>query len=150
MATANFYNNGNGGINAIMDGDEVVENYILIKDELYSKGFMLYNYQDDSISIHKDDKLVAVMSLEYGYYEGANVSLWLVADMTEEEMVYEFEDLVCNYSYDEDGWYMARKKFTRNQKEKNKVLKTVERYTEKLNAVASLSNGEAIYERAGK
>lgn len=149
MATANFYNNGNGGINAIMDGDEVVENYILIKDELYSKGFMLHNYQDDSISIHKDDKLVAVMSLEYGYYEGANVSLWLVADMTEEEMVDEFEDLVCDYSH-EDGWYMARKNFTRNQKEKNKVLKTVERYTEKLNVVASFHNGEVIYEREAK
>ena len=85
------------------------------------------------------------MSLEYGYYQGANVSLWLVADMTEEELVDEFEDLVCDYN-DEDGWYLARKNFTRNQKEKNKVLKTVELYTEKLNVVASLSNGEVFYE----
>ena len=149
MATANFYNNGNGGINAILDGDEASEIYDMIKDELSYNGFTLDDYQNDSTSIHKDGKLVAVMSLEYGYYQGANVSLWLVADMTEEEMVYEFEDLVSDYS-DEDGWYMVRKNFTRNQKEKNKVLKTVERYTEKLNVVASFSNGEVLYEREGK
>ena len=149
MATANFYNNGNGGINAIMDGYEASEIYDLIEDELSYNGFTLENYQNDSTSIHKDGKLVAVMSLEYGHYQGANVSLWLVADMTEEEMIDEFEDLVCDYSY-EDGWYMARKNFTRNQKEKNKVLKAVELYTEKLNVVASFNNGEVLYERSGK
>ena len=149
MATANFYNNGNGGINAIMDGYEASEIYDMIEDELLYNGFTLCNYKNDSTSIHKDGKLVAVMSLEYGNYEGANVSLWLVADMTEEEMVYEFEDLVCDYSH-EDGWYIARKNFTRNQKEKNKVLKAVELYTEKLNVVASFSNGEVLYERERK
>lgn len=146
MATANFYNNGNGGIHAIMDSDRATEIYNLIKDELLHNGFTLNNYKNDSTSIYRDDKLVAVMSLEYGYYEGANVSLWLVANMTVEEMINEFEDFV--YDYDEDdGWTIARRLFTRNQKEKNKVLKAVELYTEKLNVVASFNNGEVIYGR---
>lgn len=144
MATANFYNSGNGGINAIMDSDSVTEIYNLIEDELLFKGFVLHKYHNDSVAIEKDNKLVAVMSLEYGHYEGANVSLWLVADMTVEEMINEFEDLVCDYSH-EDGWYIARKNFTRNQKEKNKVLEAVELYTEKLSVVASFDNGEVIY-----
>lgn len=153
MATSNFTGGGNGGTNVIeveheFSVSETLEN---IFDELESKGYTLSESREfsgrdtiDATEVYFDNKLVAVLHVTAGYYEHANIEVYMVAGMTDREMVDEFEELVSGYD-GERGWYIDRKLFTRDKRHAKKVQNTVERYTTKVVQVAKFSNGETWY-----
>lgn len=156
MATANFTSGGNGGINVIETIDEFSVPYTLenIFYEMESKGYTLsdsceFNDRDtiDATEVYFENKLVAVLHVTAGYYEHANIEVYTVAGMTDEEMVDKFEDLVSEYDSDR-GWYVERSMFTRDKKHAKRVQSIVEKFTTKVVQTAQFSNGEALYEKA--
>ena len=155
MATANFTSGGNGGINVI-ETDELTDiNDTLrnIYDELGDKGYTLSDSREfsgrdtiDATEVYFDNKLVAVLHVTAGYYEHANIEIYMVAGMTAEQMVDEFEELVSDYDSDR-GWYVDRKLFTRDKRHAKRVQSAVETYTTKVVQTAKFSNGETWYEK---
>lgn len=155
MATSNFTSGGNGGINVIeiendFDYDYTLEN---IFDELEAKGYTLSDSREfsggdtiDATEVYHNNKLVAVLHTTAGYYEHANMEVYMVAGMTDEEMVDKFEDLVSEYDYDK-GWYVERSMFTRDKRHAKKVQSTIEAYTTRIVQTARFSNGEVWYEK---
>lgn len=149
MATGNFTQGGNGGINVIeleneFDYKDTIDN---IEYELEAKGFTLSESREldgDCTEVYKDNKLVAVLNVTPGYYEHANVEVYLVARMSDDELQDDFEDLTFDYNSN-DGWVLDRSKFTRNKREADKVLKAVEMFTTKIVVTARFSNGETMY-----
>ena len=155
MAASNFTSGGNGGINVIETDEltDINETLSNIYDELEAKGYTLsesreFNDRDtiDTTVVYFDGKLVAVLHVTAGYCEHANLEVYMVAGMTDEEMVDKFEDLVSEYDNDR-GWYIERSMFTRDKKHAKKVQSTIENYTTKVVQTARFSNGETIYER---
>lgn len=149
MATGNFTLGGNGGINVIevnndFDYKDTVDN---IMDELESKGYTLLDSREldgDCTEVYKDSKLVAVLNITLGYYEHANVEVYLIAHMDDDSLQDYFEDLTFDYNAD-DGWVLDKSKFTRDKREASKVLKAVETFTTKIEVTARFSNGETMY-----
>ena len=151
MATANFTHGGNGGINVIetdelTDTNDTLEN---INYELESKGYTLndskaFSNTLDCTEVYHKGKLVAVLNVTAGYYEHANLEAYMVAGMTDEEMVDEFEDLVSEYDADR-GWYVERSMFTRDKRHAKRVQSTIDRHTTKVVQTARFSNGETWY-----
>lgn len=153
MATSNFTSGGNGGINVIGTDEitDINDTLRIIYDELMNKGYTLNDSREfndhetiDATEVYLDNKLVAVLHVTAGYYEYANVEVYLLAGMTNDEMVDEFEELVCDYD-SERGWYIDRSLFTKDKKHAKKVLGVVEKYTTKIVQTAQFSNGETWY-----
>lgn len=140
MATSNFYQSGNHGLNVIDDTEDefIVEDTLAnIVADLSSKG-----YSTDSIRIdtprsfdtgkvfaifNNKSKVVAILELCAGYYSGANINIY-----TEEHLDDEYD----------------REDRTHNKRDVKRVVDVVKSYTVGYNRVATFSNGETIYERS--
>lgn len=134
MATANFYESGNHGLNVIaMDyEEEAVDTLDNIESEL--KGYSFRDIRMDSTprsfdtgvvySVFKGHKVVAILELCSGYYEGANIN------------IYTDEHLLDEYDRDE---------VTYNKRDIAKVVKAVKLYTTQYGKAYQFSNGETGY-----
>ena len=151
MATSNFYTGGNNGLNVILPQDEsegftqgelgiTIENIV---SELTSKGYSVdsanhltraprsFETGQGFLVYNKNAKIVAFLEVCFGYYEHANVDVYLLAGMSDDEMVDEFEELVCEYDINR-GWYIDRKLFTKDKRHAKRVMTAVEKYTTKV------------------
>lgn len=157
MATSNFSTGGNGGINVIDENehfDTVSDTVGNVVDELDRMGYTSsdsreFNDRDtlNATEVYYKGKLVAVLRVTAGYYEHANMEVYLVAGMTNEELQEQFEDLTYTYNPDSfDGWVVDRSLFTRDKRHAKKVMDAVEEFTTKLRLVGVFSSGEAVYE----
>ena len=146
MATSNFYESGNHGLNVILDDNEVgdfqvYDTLALMVDELAEVGYTADDVKnwvhtpwsfDTGIQYavyNPDGKLTALLEVCTGYYEGANVNIY-----TGETLIDEIGD---------KGYYGI----TENKKFVKKVVDVVKRHTSGYNRIATFSNGETIYER---
>lgn len=155
MATSNFTSGGNGGINVILDdeyGDSVKYTMDSVYDRLSELGYIMndsrvFNDRDtlDATEVYtKDRKLVAVLHVTSGYYEHANIEVYVVAGMTDDEMVDSFEELVSGYDLYK-GWYVDRSMFTRDKRHAKRVQRAIDSHTVKVVQTARFSNGETWY-----
>lgn len=144
MATSNFYQDGNQGLNVIVTGDDeddttVEDTLVNIVDELASAGYSVDNVKNwvdtprsfdtgQQFAVYnKQGKNVALLELCAGYYSGANINIYtgqLLKDVLE---------------YDNE--------VTINKRDITRVVTIVKNNTESFNKVATFSNGETIYER---
>lgn len=147
MATSNFYQDGNHGLNVIQIEDEddtIVEDTLAnIVAELSSKGFSVddaghltqaprsFETGQGFLVYNKNAKIVAFLELCAGYYSGANVNIY-----TGQELIDISDD---GYDYENE--------ITKNKRDIARVVKTVQDYTEGFRRTATFSNGESIYER---
>ena len=145
MATSNFYQDGNHGLNVILTGDDeddtsVEDTLSNIVDELNEIGYSVDEAhivntprsfdtgQQFLVYNKKGDKAIALLELCAGYYSGANINIYTgdsLYDETDEDYV----------------------EITKNKRDIAMVVKTVQNYTEGFRRVATFSNGESIYER---
>lgn len=142
MATSNFYENGNHGLNVIhTDYEEAVGDTLAnIVAELNIKKYSVTdvkNWVDTPRSfdtgiqyaIHApNNRLVALLEICAGYYSGANVNIYTGIELIDLLDV-EDEPVTVNKRYI-DG-----------------VVKAVKRNTEEYVRMATFSNGETIYKR---
>lgn len=148
MATSNFYQDGNHGLNVIIipdDEDNVVVEDTLsnIVDELSNRGYSVdgashltqaprsFDTGQGFLVYNKHGKIVAFYELCAGYYSGANVN------------IYTGQDLI---DISDDG-YDYEKEITKNKRDIERVVKAIKEYTEGFTRTATFSNGESIYER---
>lgn len=148
MATSNFYQDGNHGLNVIVIPDDedntVVEDTLVnIVDELSEKGYSVddakhltqaprsFETGQGFLVYNKNGKIVAFYELCAGYYSGANVNIY-----TGQELIDISDD---GYDYD--------KEVTKNKRDIARVVKAIQDNTESFKRVATFSNGESIYER---
>lgn len=146
MATGNFYENGNHGLNVIHDEDElgdfqVYDVLALIVDELAGVGYTVddvKNWVHTPLSFetgiqyavyNPDGKLTALLEVCTGYYESANVNIYTGATLIDEVGDKEYYNI------------------TENKRFVKKVVDVVKRHTSGYKRVATFSNGETIYER---
>ena len=146
MATANFYENGNHGLNVIHDEDElgdfqVYDVLALIVDELTEIGYTAddvrnwvhtprsFNTGIQYAVYNPDGKLTALLEICTGYYSEANVNIYTDSDLV---------DILGDKEY---------YNITENKRFVKKVVDVVKRHTVGYNKVAQFSNGEAIYEK---
>lgn len=146
MATSNFYESGNHGLNVILDDNEVGDFQIydtlaLIVDELAEVGYTVDDVRNwvhtprsfetgiQYAVYNPDGKLTAVLEVCAGYYEHANINIYTGKTLIDEIGDKEY------YNITED------KRFVK------KVVDVVKRHTSGYNTVARFSNGETIYER---
>ena len=134
MATANFYESGNHGLNVIAMEyeEEAVDTLDSIESEL--KGYSFRDIRMNSAprsfdtgvvySVFKGHKVVAILELCSGYYEGANIN------------IYTDEDLLDEYDRDE---------VTYNKRDIAKVARAVKLYTTQYGEAYQFSNGETGY-----
>lgn len=147
MATSNFYENGNHGLNVILDDNEVgdfqvYDTLTLMVDELAEVG---YTVDDVKNWVHTprsfdtgmqyavynpDGKLTALLEVCAGYYEHANINIY-----TGETLIDEIGD---------KEYY----NITENKKFVKKVVDVVKRHTSGYKRTTTFSNGESIYEMA--
>lgn len=150
MATSNFYESGNHGLNVILAEDEsegltqwdLGITLELMVDELAEVG---YTVDDVKNWVHTprsfetgiqyavynpDGKLTALLEVCAGYYEHANINIY-----TGETLIDEIGD---------KEYY----NITENKRFVKKVVDVVKRHTSRYNRTATFSNGETIYERA--
>lgn len=142
MATGNFYQSGNHGLNVIdtRDDEFALEDTISnIVCELSSKGYSVdsANHLIDTprsfdtglgyLVVTPKGKYVAFLEVCAGYYEGANINIY-----TGQEL----EDIV-DYGYN----------VSKNKKDIDRVVKCVKLYTEEYVTTARFSNGETFYEK---
>lgn len=149
MATSNFYQDGNHGLNVIVipDDDEdstIVEDTLAnIVSELTDKGYSVddashmtqaprsFETGQGFLVYNKNGKTVAFLELCAGYYSGANVNIYTGQDLID----------ISDDGYDYD------KEVTKNKRDIERVVKAIQAYTEGFRRVATFSNGESIYER---
>ena len=147
MATSNFYQDGNHGLNVILIEDEddtaVEDTLINIVDELSSNGYSVddakhltqaprsFETGQGFLVYNKNGKIVAFYELCAGYYSGANVNIYTGQDLMD----------VIDDGYDHD------KEVTKNKRDIARVVKAIKDNTEGFNRVATFINGESIYER---
>ena len=147
MATSNFYQDGNHGLNVIVipdDADEfdttVEDTLINIVEELSSAGYSVDNVKNwvdtprsfdtgQQFAVYnKAGRVVALLELCSGYYSGANVN------------VYTGQYLKDVLDDDTD--------VSVNKRDARRIVQAVEEYTTTFRRTATFSNGESIYERA--
>lgn len=149
MATSNFFQDGNHGLNVIIIPDEdenstIVEDTLVnIVDELSNKGYSVddashltqaprsFETGQGFLVYNKNGKIVAFYELCAGYYSGANVNIY-----TGQELIDISDD---GYDYDNE--------ITKNKREIARVVKVIQDNTEGFRKIAQFSNGESIYER---
>ena len=148
MATSNFYEDGNNGLNVIIIPDDeentVVEDTLAnIVAELSTRGYSVDDASHMSqaprsfetgqafLVYNKNGKIVAFLELCAGYYSGANVNIYTGQDLID----------ISDDGYDYD------KEVTKNKRDIARVVRVVKEFTEGFNRVATFSNGESIYER---
>ena len=141
MATSNFYQGGNNGLNVIaIDYEEAVTDTMdNIEAELKASGYKVYEdgYLCQAprsfetgigyLVSRKDGKTVAFMEICNGYYEGANIDVY-----TGDKL----KDINDDYT-----------EITKNKRDVSRVMKIIEEFTEGYKKVAQFSNGETIYEK---
>jgi hypothetical protein len=148
MATSNFYEDGNNGLNVIVTEDEdetIVEDTLQnIVDTINSMGYSVDNVRNwvdtprsfdtgQQFAIYnKNSRIVALLELCAGYYSGANVNIYTGQDLID----------ISDDGYDYD------KEVTKNKRDIARVVKAVQDFTEGFRRTAQFSNGESIYERA--
>ncbi len=148
MATSNFYQDGNHGLNVIVipddddDGITVEDTLVNIVEELSNRGYSVddakhltqaprsFETGQAFLVYNKNGKIVAMYELCAGYYSGANVNIY-----TGDELIDISDD---GYDYD--------KEVTKNKRDIARVVKTIQDNTESFRRVATFSNGETIYE----
>lgn len=144
MATSNFYQDGNHGLNVIIipddeeDNTTVEDTLVNIVEELSTRG---YSVDDASyltqaprsfetgqgFTVHnKNGKIVAYYELCAGYYSGANVNIYTGDALTD---------------------IMDDEEITKNKRDIERVVRAIQENTESFRRVATFSNGETIYER---
>lgn len=149
MATSNFYQDGNHGLNVIVipEDDEfdttVEDTPANIVAELSSRGYSVddakhltqaprsFETGQAFLVYNKNAKIVAFLELCAGYYSGANINIY-----TGEELIDISDD-----GYDYDG------EVTKNKRDIARVVKIVKHHTEAFKRTATFSSGESIYER---
>ncbi len=149
MATSNFYQDGNHGLNVIVipdeddDGITVEDTLVNIVEELSNRGYSVddakhltqaprsFETGQAFLVYNKNGKIVAFYELCAGYYSGANVNIY-----TGDELIDISDD---GYDYD--------KEVTKNKRDIARVVKAIQDNTESFRRVATFSNGESIYER---
>lgn len=149
MATSNFYQDGNHGLNVIVpdtddEMDTTVEDTLVnIVEELSSKGYSVdsashltqaprsFETGQAFLVYNKNGKIVAFYELCAGYYSGANVNIYTGKDLID----------ISDDGYDYDG------EITKNKRDIARVVKAIQDNTESFKRVATFSNGESIYER---
>jgi hypothetical protein len=145
MATSNFYQDGNHGLNVIVASDDdemdttVEDTLINIVEELSSAGYSVDNVKNwvstprsfdtgQQFAVYnKNAKCVALLELCAGYYSGANINIYT-------------GQLLKTLHYEES-------EATANKRDIARVVNIVKQNTESFNRVATFSNGESIYER---
>jgi hypothetical protein len=145
MATSNFYQDGNHGLNVIVPLEEdeidttVEDTLVNIVDELASAGYSVdsvKNWVDTPRSFDtgqqfavytKAGKNVALLELCAGYYSGANINIY-TGQLLKDVLDYEHEVTV-------------------NKRDITRVVTIVKENTEGFKRTATFSNGESIYER---
>ena len=145
MATSNFYQDGNHGLNVIITSDDdemdtsVEDTLQNIVDELNNIGYSVDNVKNwvstprsfdtgQQFAVYnKNGKNVALLELCAGYYSGANVNIYTGQLLKD---VLEYENEVTN-----------------NKRDIARVVKVIQDNTEGFRRVATFSNGESIYER---
>lgn len=145
MATSNFYQDGNHGLNVIIidnedEDDTTVEDTLVnIVAELSSAGYSVDNVKNwtntprsfdtgQQFAVYsKKAKVVALLELCAGYYSGANINIYTGAML---------KDIVD----DED-------EVTVNNRDIKRVVTIVKQHTEAFRRTATFSSGESIYER---
>lgn len=144
MATSNFYQDGNHGLNVIVpdtddEMDTTVEDTLVnIVDELASKGYSVDDARylsqaprsfetGQAFTVYnKDGKMVAMYELCAGYYSGANINVYT-------------GDYLTDIIDDED--------ITKNKRDIARVVNVIQENTTGYKRTATFSNGESIYER---
>lgn len=144
MATSNFYEDGNNGLNVIIINDEddtAVEDTLQnICDEINNMGYSIdnvSNWVDTPRSFdtgqqfavyNKSGRVLALLELCAGYYSGANINVYTGQYL---------KDVL------DDGIDVSI-----NNRDANRVVGAVREYTTGFKRTATFSNGESIYERA--
>lgn len=137
MATGNFYNSGNHGLNVIVTEDDefaVTDTIDNIVGDLEDKGYSVSDIRmntprsfDSGMAyavFNKDNKVVAVLEVCAGYYSDANINV--------------YTDIEAEIEYDRD-------EITHNKRDINRVVKIVKLYTTQYAVTARFSNGETMY-----
>lgn len=149
MATANFYQDGNHGLNVIVTNDEdemdttVEDTLVNIVSELSSKGYSVddashltqaprsFETGQGFLVYNKSGKIVAFYELCAGYYSGANVNIYTGQDLID----------ISDDGYDYDN------EVTKNKRDIARVVNVIQQFTEGFRRTAQFSNGETWYER---
>jgi len=145
MATSNFYQDGNHGLNVIVPSEDdeldttVEDTLINIVEELSSAGYSVDNVKNwvdtprsfdtgQQFAVYnKDGKNVALLELCAGYYSGANINIY-TGKVLKELLDYDHEVTV-------------------NKRDVTRVVDIVKGNTQAFRRTATFSNGESIYER---
>lgn len=145
MATSNFYQDGNHGLNVILIDDEESAEFIVgdtlanIVEELSNSGYSVdnvkgwvntprsYDTGQQFAVYNKAGKNVALLEVCAGYYSGANIN------------IYTGQKLIDVIYYPDD--------VTKNERDIERVVRIVKVNTESFKRTATFSNGESIYER---
>lgn len=145
MATSNFYQDGNHGLNVIIidnedEDDTTVEDTLVnIVEELASAGYSVDNVKNwvdtprsfdtgQQFAVYtKAGKNVALLELCAGYYSGANINIY-TGQLLKDVLEYDTEVTV-------------------NKRDITRVVTIVKQNTEGFKKTATFSNGESIYER---
>lgn len=147
MATSNFYEDGNNGLNVIIideedNGDMVVGDTLAnIVAELDKMGYSVDNVrnwvdtprsfdtgQQFAVYNKAGNRVIALLELCAGYYSGANINVYTgqyLKDVLDDE-----SDV------------------SMNKRDARRVVQAVQEYTTGYRRTATFSNGESIYERA--
>lgn len=135
MATSNFYESGNHGLNVVMtetefDLTDTIDNIV---GDLEDKGYSVSDIRMDTprsfdtgmaYTVFKGHKVVAVLQVCAGYYEHANINV--------------YTDVEAEIEYDRD-------EITHNKRDINRVVKVVKLYTTQYAKAYQFSNGETGY-----
>lgn len=137
MATGNFYESGNHGLNVVtteteFDLTDTIDNIV---GDLEDKGYSVQDIRMDSTPrsfdtgmaytvFNKNNKVVAVLEVCAGYYSDANINV--------------YTDVEAEIEYDRD-------EITHNKRDINRVVKIVKLYTTQYAVTARFSNGETMY-----
>lgn len=144
MATSNFYEDGNNGLNVIVtedDDETIVEDTLQnICDTINEMGYSIDNVSNwvntprsfdtgQQFAVYnKSARVVALLELCAGYYSGANIN------------VYTGQYLKDVLDSDTD--------VSINKRDARRIVQAVQEFTTTFKRTATFSNGESIYERA--
>lgn len=147
MATSNFYQDGNNGLNVILIDDDDDNGDLILADTLQNivdtineMGYSVdavHNWVDTPRSFdtgiqyavyNKSARVIALLEVCAGYYSGGNIN------------VYTGQYLKDVLDDDED--------VSINKRDAKRVVQAVQEYTTGYKRTATFSNGESIYERA--
>ena len=147
MATSNFFQDGNHGLNVIVpdtddEMDTTVEDALAnIVVELSNMGYSVDNVKNwvdtprsfdtgQQFAVYnKAGNIIALLELCAGYYSGANINVYTGQYLTD----------VLDVDIDE--------KVSMNKRDARRVVQAVQEYTTGYRRTATFSNGESIYER---